>query len=69
MKIKRFWLVYGMAPGAPIVTYRTFDDAEHAAQGLALTHPGTTFSVMQAITAYRAPERVERVEVTWENVP
>lgn len=47
----KFWMVYGIDCGAPTARHGSKEIAETEAKRLARNNPGTTFVVLEAVTA------------------
>jgi hypothetical protein len=52
----QFWMVYGVGCGRPTYQHTSRDSAETEAKRLARSNPGTTFCVLEAVTAIRKHE-------------
>lgn len=64
MNATQFWMVKGAGP-APY-EHQTFSGAEAEAERLARMHPGQTFTVLEAVSAFRIVD-VVRVSFRDEN--
>lgn len=50
----KFWMVYGLSGGRPIVKYWTKESAQAEAKRLAAQCPGELFVVLAAVDAFKA---------------
>ena len=62
--MNKYWMVHRIGSPSSNVQHKSLDSATEEAKRLAAQHPGSTFAVLETVTAWHAPQPfVQRIEV------